>query len=98
MMEAYDSESLKIEEPETIEINPIYKSPRELLDVSERVDTLLKDMIDGINAQFAAWNFTGNTDKSILRLMEDVKDICRLGGDEQNDIQAKLKVIMDLLK
>jgi hypothetical protein len=97
-MEAYDSESLQIEEAETIEINPIYKTPQELLNISERVDFILNDMIDGIDAQFAAWKFTGNTDKSILRLMEDVKDICRLGADEQNDIQSKLKVIMDLLK
>lgn len=94
----YDSESLKIEEPEIIEVNPIYKPPQELLNMSERIDIMLKNMVDGINAQFDAWKLTGNTDKSILVLMQDVKDICCLGADEQNEIQTKLKVVMDLLK
>jgi hypothetical protein len=94
----YDSESLKIEEPETVEVNPVYKSPQELLNMSERISVILRGMIDGIDAQFAAWKLTKNTDKSITTLMQDTSDICRLGEDEQGEIQTKLKVILDLLK
>lgn len=94
----YDSESLKIEEPEIIEVNPIYKSPQELLAMSERINSLLQDMIDGINAQFEAWKLTNNTDKTVFNLMEDVKDICHLGKDEQGSMQTSLKIVMDLLK
>lgn len=94
----YDSESLKIEEPEIIEVNPIYKSPQELLAMSERINSLLQDMIDGINAQFEAWKLTNNTDKTVFNLMEDVRDICHLGKDEQGSMQTSLKIVMDLLK
>ena len=98
MAEMYDSESLKIEEPEVIEVNRIFKSPQELLDMSQRVDDILQDMIFGITAQFETWKFIGNTDKTILSLMEDVRDVCRLGRIEQESAQTSLKVVMDLLK
>ncbi len=103
MNDIYKSKSLRIEKEPAKEIIEIggktgYKSPKELLEMSEYIHVVLNNMITGIDEQFRMWDFAGHTDKTLLNLMEGVKDICRLGMDEQEDAQTKLKVIMDLLK
>lgn len=91
--------SLRIEEPEEIQIGDIgFKTIEAQMEMNQHILSTLRNLIIAQQEQRRVWDFAGHTAKALYSLSNDIEDLCNLTYEEQEAVRTKMQIMRDLIK